>query len=891
MANNRVTPFVRRMRVNGGTIFCFSSATEDIGLNISERNNEVAIRNFALLNIPPIRVNDGTKTLNENAFNLTEIAGAFKYEDATTKDGTVLIAESFQNYALNLEANLLNQSTYNPTLSLTVSERVFWKWLKETGAIRWTKDISSNYFIEELAVPGGYQTVVQYIGQTTTGSLRTDTFGTYNETYIQVPTSHGKTRCYFKFVADDNYFPGLIVGPKGDNILGRESYVLPHPDGLSYKAYYDIYDSSTVTVGVAESYTMNYKDPSSLVWNNGWWYTKEGINPTEKSYIIDPSSWYFDTSVYNTDLQFNGSSNTYEFRRCNIDCLNIEYNLDALKILYGDPALTFDSMAIDYSLDDQFYFNTILLYYNVYNKNSTIPLSTNLLGVLFLDSPTGNISTTIEIPLLEKIASSGNTFGNSYSFRINIKSDNIVDNTTAVIVDRATSNQTIVNDLTGVLSSLNKSLNILTQQSATINTISQQYTNIQNNESNINNQINGLQQQLNLIDDIQGSNIGSGDASVYIGTENFVLKFKSLKALNTNEDKIVIIDSSADNLVKFDLSINKYLKEASIGNSLTWTSGLLEVSGNIPSEVITEASLGSQFYWTLGLLQVNASGGGADPSALHIYGNEIAEGNKTFTGDISIYRMVSSLIPDNSTRNLGSSTNPWGSLYISSSTVYFDDKPMSVTNGQLVVNGSTMSTIAYVDNLINDVSTNINTNISTIVLNEVNPYVNDASNYAYNAYNSEQNALTYANNAYNSEQNALNYANTAAAILYATGNTFSTDASYYDSHTITNPAGDSTTVPYGKTYLKLIVTNEAGVTTDRTYNLDPSCNMFYANITVSYGNAQPILLIKQNGSTILQFNGPSSPGAYYKYVCFVKFNGQWVAVYNSASSSESPVIV
>ena len=51
---NRVTPFVKRMRTQGGTIYTFSSAVEDIGLNINERNNVVKVSNFALLNIPQI---------------------------------------------------------------------------------------------------------------------------------------------------------------------------------------------------------------------------------------------------------------------------------------------------------------------------------------------------------------------------------------------------------------------------------------------------------------------------------------------------------------------------------------------------------------------------------------------------------------------------------------------------------------------------------------------------------------------------------------------------------------------------------------------------------------------------------------------------------------------
>jgi hypothetical protein len=91
--------------------------------------------------------------------------------------------------------------------------------------------------------------------------------------------------------------------------------------------------------------------------------------------------------------------------------------------------------------------------------------------------------------------------------------------------------------------------------------------------------VQGLQQQINTLDSVSGTNLGSGDASVYVGVDQFVFKFKSLKALdNSTGDKITIYDSSVNNRIEFDLSLNKYLKEASIGSSFKWTAGQLDVS-------------------------------------------------------------------------------------------------------------------------------------------------------------------------------------------------------------------------------------------------------------------------------------------------------------------------
>lgn len=516
MTNNRITPFVKRMRSNGGTIYTFSSAIEDIGLNINERNNLVKISHFALLNIP--NISEPSVGFLNNTFNVRNIIGAWEWERNSTsiKDGRVIIAESFENYALNLESNLLNQSTYNPELTATVSERVFWKWLKETGSIRWddpsTAGNGIRYWQEELD-SNNYTSVVKYVGQVSAGNVRIDNFGTYNETYVLIPTSHGQTRAYFKQVEDDNYRHGMIIGDLGENILGREGYTKPHPDGLSYKAYYDFVDSSTQLTGGNE-YDLFY-DPSAGSFSSGWWYSPF-LNPAQSvndnAYITD-SSLYLSTEIYNTDLRYvpSGAGNTINFRRSSVDCITLESNLNNLKTIFGDSTMSYDTMAIDYSVDDSFDFNAVLIYYTVYNQTKDEILGTNLLGIMFLDAPSGNTSdiTTsgqgILMPSLEKIMSGPAGFGTSYSLRLNIKTDNMVDDTTATIVDESTSNQLWGEEWQEAFKNLDIAVNTLTQQNDTINYISGQYIILQDNQTQIVNQLKSLQYQVNDIGkDIKG---------------------------------------------------------------------------------------------------------------------------------------------------------------------------------------------------------------------------------------------------------------------------------------------------------------------------------------------------------------------------------------------------
>ena len=457
-----ITPFVKRMRTQGGTFYSFVSALEDIGLNINERNNIVKMSHYALLNLPSI---DEANNLEQNKFNLFNIPGAYKYLGSDTKGGNVIVAESFQNYALNLEVNLLARNEYNPALQTTVSERVFWKWLKETGAIRWEPDSStSGYWREETDTDSstGYNSIVKCVGTISAGSVRTDTFGTYNETYVLVPTSFGQTPVYFKQIEDDNYYHGLniIRGPQGTNILGRESYGTYNPDGLDIRAFYD--------------------------------------NTTDNSYEIDTSS-YITSGQYNNDI-----TSPYTFRRSYVDCMSLELDLVNLREIFNDDALTFDKLAIDYSEDDTFDFNAILIYYSIYNRALDAVLATNLLGVLFLDPPSGNtqdfLLNEILMPSLTKIQSGVSGFGTSYSFRLNIKSDYLLDDTGAEIREDNTASQQALEDFGQIFDSLSRSLSILNQHTGTINYITQQYIDLTNDHTNILNSVSDLQYQVHNIE-------------------------------------------------------------------------------------------------------------------------------------------------------------------------------------------------------------------------------------------------------------------------------------------------------------------------------------------------------------------------------------------------------
>ena len=105
------TPLIKP-RTQGGTFYTFSSALEDVGLNINELKNKVELSHYVLLDIPEFRT-----AQNSSDFGDKNV-------------GDYTFAQLFQNYVLNFETLLRNKDTYNFAESLTVSERVFWNFMR-----------------------------------------------------------------------------------------------------------------------------------------------------------------------------------------------------------------------------------------------------------------------------------------------------------------------------------------------------------------------------------------------------------------------------------------------------------------------------------------------------------------------------------------------------------------------------------------------------------------------------------------------------------------------------------------------------------------------------------------------------------------------------------------
>ena len=414
--------------IRKGVMITMPSASEDLNASFIPQGNtnKFLFSHYALLNIPKIKPTYGGNT--QNSVNFLNIEGHYVNGLNTqltepNAQNKLDLSESFQNYVMNFEANLTSQIGYNRANLRTVSERIFFKWLKETGALRFqnadnTKKIPSlteNRFLEESDLANTYKRVVEYIGHVEMqGSNVKQNENQFNEVYINVPSQNGNTpTVLFKSIADENYNEDTVIQCNGEFIKGRTVEDNPTSAGLTVEAIYDI----DVNAGNLTYVVNGVSHPTS-------WYGSKAT--ATNSYITDP--------VFNdatTDTISRGTGNTaVVFKRSRLDGISIDFDIENYKEVVDYNANNTDQISTftqfnSISNTQNFNFNVLLLYYDVYDANDVNIKSTNLFGVLFLEDIAPVVDTISQITPLEKIKQSnflGNT-GNGYGLKLNFKFD------------------------------------------------------------------------------------------------------------------------------------------------------------------------------------------------------------------------------------------------------------------------------------------------------------------------------------------------------------------------------------------------------------------------------------------------------------------------------------
>jgi hypothetical protein len=360
------TPLVRIPQPMGGTMYAFASSARDMtrAFNSSDLNFEFS--KYALLDLPDFTDSvNGSNTIDFE-LNLKQASGQPYVAGMPNVD----FAQTFQNYALNLEELLLQDDDYDPVVLQSDAEKIFFKWLSALGAIdfmvadsnqtllgSYTEKVNGNLASEN------YDRVVKYLGTIDVENDVAYQGNTFHEVYINVPTSVGYTpTVLFK---PTNYNTTATKLYASDYIAGREGQTHPDPNididtivddyTLSSGAYYNIQTNATNSVGI----------------------------------------------------QFD--ANAYEEINTNPDVKSL---LDFAK------------------RGQQFTFNAILVYYDIYSQSVPANRATNLYGILILDDiqdsygPGSKINEQIKFKPNEVTGLNGNAF----SLKLNLKFNSSLDN-------------------------------------------------------------------------------------------------------------------------------------------------------------------------------------------------------------------------------------------------------------------------------------------------------------------------------------------------------------------------------------------------------------------------------------------------------------------------------
>jgi hypothetical protein len=246
-----------------------------------------------------------------------------------------------------------------------------------------------------------------------------------------------------------------------DEYLTGRAYTETNPSGLTNLAIFDD--------DVLGQPSATYTDTANGTTGSGNWYSPRAVANTyfSDALFTDPTSLIITKTNTATPPY---TSLTYT--RTKLDSIGIDFDPDSYYGIATNPAISTFSEFNATADANNFDFNAVLIYYDVYDPANPSDSATNLYGVLFLDDVVTSGGETY-IPRLTKnkpnIVTKLN--GNSYGFKINLKFDVDVDQTG---VEQA------INDYSPFsLSMFMDAVNVLQDASSTLNNGASQVVDIE----------------------------------------------------------------------------------------------------------------------------------------------------------------------------------------------------------------------------------------------------------------------------------------------------------------------------------------------------------------------------------------------------------------------------
>jgi len=424
------TPLIKTPQADGGTFYTFSSSARDLSKTLNNDQLKLVFSKFVLLNLPDFDKLDPniTGSLDYANYMQFDTIDGMIASGGLKGDPNVNFTESLQNYALNLEELIISDASYDNTIQRSVAERVFFKWLKETGAMRFraattlekNPGVARPLFVEEDSISTAteeYNRVVKYVGDIDIVNNVDKAGEAYTELYINVPTEVGGTpTILFDSISDANYQPSLKIQGKDEFILGRNASTI-QPQGLSINAFYD-YDQPLLNPTGPAGYT----DP------NANWMDESTPPTTIDSYFTEPNTFTNPTSVfiqkypadYGSPIGYNGTA----YIRSELDGISVDFTPNDYEQIITDPTISTIAQFNGTDLASTFEFNAVLVYYDLVDTSNTANTVTNLYGILLVDNvtPTTDGGYIQRYPKYKPNKVTGQN-GNSYGFKINLRFD------------------------------------------------------------------------------------------------------------------------------------------------------------------------------------------------------------------------------------------------------------------------------------------------------------------------------------------------------------------------------------------------------------------------------------------------------------------------------------
>jgi hypothetical protein len=368
------TPLIRIPQEQGGTLYAFAGASRDLTRSYYNPDLNFEFSKFALVKIPVVTTPGSGSTNNYLQFkNLFDIGGSH-YDDVTVDDANVHFAQTLENYALNLEQLIINDSNFDSALLSSDAEKIFFKYLNRIGGFRvrtatQQEAVSSVSRVIEndtsLQTGSEYERVIKYVGNIDVSNDKNYLGDVYNEVFINVPSSVGYTPQVL--LKQGTYNTSTLSYTPSTYIDGRAGQT--HPDAnLNLRSVVDQSNGEIV------------------------------IDPHESGFVENAVGIDWDSKSY---AQIVNSTN--------------------LNTLF------------DYSKNGgDFTFNAILVYYDLYSKSVPANKSTNLYGILILDNfkqdPNTNgwyIPTQTKYKPNEATALNGNAFALKLNVKFNTSLENV----------------------------------------------------------------------------------------------------------------------------------------------------------------------------------------------------------------------------------------------------------------------------------------------------------------------------------------------------------------------------------------------------------------------------------------------------------------------------------